>query len=143
MTLTETERQALLEALDDEYRARSTYEQVIRDFGPLRPFVNIVDAEARHVSALLALCATYGVPAPANRWPEIVPRFGSVHEACMAGVQGEIDNVAIYDRALKTTKRADILTVYHALRSASLDRHLPAFQRCAARRQVGHGGRNE
>jgi len=29
--------------------------------------------------------------------------------------------------------RADILSVYHALREASLERHLPAFRRCAER----------
>jgi hypothetical protein len=125
------ERQALQDALDDEYRAHTTYDQVIRDFGPVRPFVNIVDAEARHVSALLSLFEKYGIEASANRWPGKVPRFSSVHEACTAAVQGETENVALYDRVLKTTRRPDILSVYQALRSASLDRHLPAFQRCA------------
>jgi len=48
-------------------------------------------------------------------------------------VQGEIDNVAIYDRLLLATQRPDILEVFQALRSASQDRHLPAFQRCAQR----------
>jgi hypothetical protein len=135
--LDDTERQALEDALDDEYRAHTTYDQVIRDLGPVRPFVNIVDAEARHISALLSLYEKYKIAAPANRWPGKVPRFSSVHEACLASVQGEIDNVAIYDRALKTTQRPDILSVYHALRSASLDRHLPAFQRCAGRSTQG------
>jgi len=141
--LNDTERQALESALDDEYRSHATYAQVIQDHGAVRPFVKIVDAEARHVSALLSVFDKYGIPAPANRWLGNVPRFASVQEACVAGVQGEIDNVAIYDRALKTTERTDILAVYHALRSASLDRHLPAFQRCATRGHERHGGRNE
>jgi hypothetical protein len=131
--LDDIERKALQEALDDEYKAHTTYDQVIRDFGPVRPFVNIVDAEARHISALLSLFEKYEIAAPANRWPGNVTRFSSVHAACVASIQGEIDNVAIYDRALKTTHRSDILSVYQALRSASQDRHLPAFQRCAER----------
>ena len=131
--LSDSERRALEDGLDDEYRSHETYAQVIRDFGPLRPFSNIVEAEARHVSSLLSLFATYGISAPINRWPGEVPRFASVHDACVASVQGELDNVAIYDRALRTTERTDILAVYHALRSASLDRHLPAFRRCAQR----------
>jgi hypothetical protein len=132
-TLDDDERQALCDTLDDEYKAHATYEQVIRDFGPVRPFVNIVEAEARHASALLSLFEKYGITPPENRWLGKVPRFSSVHEACVASIQGEIENVALYDRVLKSTQRPDILSVYQALRSASQDRHLPAFQRCAQR----------
>ena len=117
-SLSPQEQQALADALDDEYKSHETYQQVIRDFGPVRPFINIVQAEARHISALLGLFARYALPPPVNRW---------------AGVQGEIDNVAIYDRLLRATQRSDLLDAFHALRSASQDRHLPAFQRCAQR----------
>lgn len=133
-SLSVQEHQALAEALDDEYKSHETYQQVIHDFGPVRPFINIVEAEARHISALLALFAKYAVPPPANRWAGQAPCFAGIHEACVAGVQSEIDNVAIYDRLLRATKRSDLLDVFHALRSASQDRHLPAFQRCAQRR---------
>jgi hypothetical protein len=132
-TLDDMEVQALKDTLDDEYKARETYAQVIRDFGEVRPFINIVEAEARHASALLNLFEKYGISPPPNRWAGKTPRFSSVHEACVASVQGEIENVALYDRALKSTRRPDILAVYQALRSASQDRHLPAFQRCAQR----------
>jgi hypothetical protein len=133
LSLDEGERHALEDALDDEYKSHATYAQVIRDFGPIRPFINIVDAEARHVSALLAIFNRYGLSAPADRWSAAIPRFASVHAACMASIQGEIENVALYDRVLASTRRPDILAVYEALRSASQDRHLPAFRRCAQR----------
>ncbi len=106
---------------------------MIRDFGEVRPFINIVDAEARHANALLGVFQKYGLSPHANRWATQAPRFVSVQEACAACVEGEIQNVAIYDRALKSTQRPDILAVYTALRSASQDRHLPAFQRCVQR----------
>lgn len=133
VTLSELEIAYLCEALDDEYKARTTYEQVIADFGPVRPFINIVDAEARHIQSLLALFEAHGVPAPPNRWLGKVERFSSIPIACAASIEGEQANVAIYDRILQTNRRPEILTVYAALRSASLDRHLPAFQRCAQR----------
>jgi hypothetical protein len=53
--LNDTEVRALHEALDDEYRAWATYDQVIHDFGPERPFINIREAEARHIEALRSL----------------------------------------------------------------------------------------
>jgi hypothetical protein len=127
------EAQGLLDALDDEYKSWSTYDQVIHDFGALRPFSNIVEAEQRHINALLDLCARYGVTPQANRWPGRVQHYASIHEACLEAVKGEIDNAALYERLLRNTQRADILAVYRALQSATTDRHLPAFQRCAAR----------
>jgi hypothetical protein len=133
MPLSEPEIQAMSDALDDEYKSYASYAQVIADFGPERPFVNIVEAEARHFSALLALFAGYGITPPKDRWRGHAPRFASLHAACVAAVQGETLNVAIYDRVLNSTTRPDILRVYSALREASLDRHLPAFRRCAER----------
>jgi hypothetical protein len=37
--------EALREVLEDEYRARATYRAVIERFGPVQPFVNILEAE--------------------------------------------------------------------------------------------------
>ncbi|MBE0621194.1 MAG: DUF2202 domain-containing protein [Burkholderiales bacterium] len=133
------EERALLAALDDEYKSHATYDQVIRDFGPVRPFVNIVEAEARHIAALVTLFDRYGLPVPPDPWPGKAPRYQSVDAACVAAVQAEIDNAALYDRLLASTRRPDILAVLQALRSASQDRHLPAFQRCAQRSADGGG----
>lgn len=135
-TLTDAEVRILHEALDDEYQAWSTYDQVLADFGPVRPFVNIRDAEARHIEALAGLFARYGLPLHANPWPGRVPRYTSVQAACEAGVEAEIANGAMYDRLLTATQRSDILTVLRNLQQASQQRHLPAFQRCA---QGGRG----
>jgi len=137
--LDDAEIQALQDTLDDEYKSYETYAQVISDFGDVRPFINIVEAEARHYSALLSLFEKYGLAPPENRWAGKAPRFPSVHEACLAAIEGEIDNVKLYDRALESTQRPDILDVYQALRSASQDRHLPAFRRCAEGGGAGRG----
>ena len=60
--------QILLDALDDERKAEATYEAVIERFGPVRPFINIVDAEARHSAAIEAQLRRLSLPVPANRW---------------------------------------------------------------------------
>jgi hypothetical protein len=130
-TLTDAEVQILHKALGDEYQAWATYDQVLADFGPIRPFVNIRDAEARHIGALAGLFARYGLPLPANPWPGRVPRYASVQAACEAGVAAEIANGAMYERLLGQTQRADILDVLRNLQQASQQRHLPAFHRCA------------
>jgi hypothetical protein len=139
--LAESEIRALHEALDDEYRAWATYDQVIADFGEARPFSNIRDAEARHIDALLGLFARYGLPVPENPWPGKVERYASLQAACAAGVAAEIENGALYLRLLASTKRLEILTVFRNLQEASQERHLPAFQRCVERGAGGGGGR--
>ena len=136
--LTETEIRALNEALDDEYRAWETYDQVIADFGEVPPFYNIRAAEARHIEALCMLFGRYGLPVPENPWLGKVARYASLRAACEAGVAAEIANGEMYERLLKETQRPDILTVLRNLQEASQQRHLPAFQRCA--QGLGSGG---
>jgi hypothetical protein len=140
-TLTETEIRALNEALEDEYRAFATYEQVLADFGEAQPFNNIRDAEARHIEALHSLFARYGLSIPENPWPGKVDRYTSLQAACEAGVAAEIANAEIYQRLLQSTERPDILTVFRNLQDASQQRHLPAFQRCGQGFAGGGGHR--
>jgi hypothetical protein len=129
------EVEGLLLALNDEYLATATYQQVNKDFGDPGPFVNIVRAEMRHAEMLKELCTKYGVPVPENPWPGNVPKFSSVADACKAGVEGEIMNRDLYTRLSKSTERKDILDTYRNLQRASEENHLPAFERC------GGGGR--
>lgn len=77
-SLKDKEINALHEALDDEYKALATYDQVIADFGAVRPFINIRQSEARHISALLKLFGFYSVEPPENPWIGRVPRYENV-----------------------------------------------------------------
>jgi hypothetical protein len=139
--LTASETDALRAALDDEYRAWTTYDQVIADFGEAPPFSNIRAAEARHIEALCSLYARYGLPVPENPWPGKVARYANLQEARAAGVAAEIENGALYERLLASTRRPDILIVFRNLQEASQQRHLPAFQRCVERGSESGGGR--
>lgn len=131
--LSQTELAGLHEALEDEYRAWATYDQVISDFGGVRPFINIREAEAWHIQALCTLFDAYGIKIPRNNWPGKVTRYKTLKAACEAGVAAEIENGQMYDRLFNTTRKADILRVYINLQEASQQNHLPAFERCVAR----------
>ena len=129
-----------MQALQDEYKAWSVYEQVIAKFGDVRPFTSIQKAEENHIAALLRLFNTYGLEAPPNEWldsgevTDMVSGFNTVADACAGGVDAEIANAAVYD-GLFTQKGLDeypdIIQVFTALQRASLTQHLPAFERCA------------
>jgi hypothetical protein len=137
--LKKEEVNGLLLALNDEYLATATYQQVNKDLGDPRPFVNIVRAEMRHAEMLKALFAKYGVPVPENPWPGDVPEFKSVADACKAGVEGEILNRDLYTSLFKSTERKDILDTYRNLQRASEENHLPAFERCGGGGQGPRG----
>jgi hypothetical protein len=128
--LSESEVQALVQALDDEYRAWVVYAQVITDHGNVRPFTSIQRAEENHIAALLALFDRYGLDVPANDWLGTVPSFDTVSEACAGGVQAEIDNAVLYDQLYDMVDNPDIIRVFESLQWASEARHLPAFERC-------------
>jgi len=130
---------ALEEALDDEYKSAATYHAVIAAFGPVRPFINIVEAEERHAGALLGLFERFGLKPPPDRWAGQVEAPESLGAACREAVAGEIENAAMYDRLLGIVSNTDVAEVLERLREASQSRHLPAFRRCVAREQGGDG----
>jgi hypothetical protein len=102
---------ALSEALDDEYRARATYYKVIERFRPVRPFVNIVEAENRHITALFQQFERFGIHPPADTWPDRVTAHDSLAQACAAGVAAEIENEALYTRLLDRVTDPDTRAV--------------------------------
>ena len=122
--------QALCEALDDEYKARATYLAVIDAFGPVLPFANIIQSEQRHINALLSLFAERGLPVIMDPYAAGLDAPKTIEEACRIGVEAEIENAALYDRLMQAAAGdEEVLWVFRALRRASAQCHLPAFQR--------------
>ncbi|RAU20228.1 DUF2202 domain-containing protein [Paramagnetospirillum kuznetsovii] len=78
--------QALSDALDDEYKARATYQMVIDAFGPVLPFANIIQSEQRHIDALLSLLAGRSLPAIADPYAAGIAAPSSIQDACRIGV---------------------------------------------------------
>jgi hypothetical protein len=123
---------AILErALQEEYGAGMLYRSVLATLGPdTAPFALIAEAEARHVAAL-KLLFTRRTLAPPPWTPVSLPAFGTIPEACAGGVAAEVKDAAFYTPYLaRTDLPQDVKNVFTNLRTASLENHLPAFERC-------------
>ncbi|VFU16779.1 ferritin-like domain-containing protein [Methylocella tundrae] len=132
-------RSAVIEALEDEYHARAFYRAILERFPGAKPFSHIVEAESRHAAALERVLAAYAVPVPSDRHAgsEEIRRSvpAALACACEIAAQAEIENVSLYEDKLlpRVAGYQAIESVFNRLMQASRDRHLPAFQRCAAR----------
>jgi hypothetical protein len=125
--------EALVYAIQDEFLAQARYDAIIGKFGSIRPFINIKAAEQQHINALLALFQKYNKQIPENNAKQYASAPGTLKEAFNQGVQGEIDNIAMYDK-LKNIQSLpeDVRAVFTQLGNASKN-HLQAFQRGAGR----------
>jgi len=131
--LSNDEISALKLTLEDEYMAEAVYRQVLDTFGDVNPFSNIINAERKHSDSLIFLYTKYGLNVPKNDWYDRVDSYDSIESACKAGINAETKNAALYDELLSKVDNQDIIFVFTSLRDASLNNHLPAFERCAAR----------
>lgn len=121
--------QALNETLMDERRAQAFYTRVMERHGQVRPFMNIVRAEARHAAVVESLMNRHGVTVPAPASMELPPVPDSLVECNRLAARLERENLAMYDRLLNQVTEPDIRSAFEALRDASKYHHLPAFER--------------
>ncbi|MBS8263762.1 DUF2202 domain-containing protein [Mesobacillus boroniphilus] len=125
--------EALVYAIQDEYLAQARYDTVIGKFGNIRPFSNIKAAEQKHISALVSLFQKYDKQLPEDNAQQYVSVPETLKDAFNAGVQAEIDNIAMYDKLkMIPSLPEDAKMVFTQLGNASKN-HLRAFQRGAGR----------
>lgn len=120
--------QMLVYAIQDEYLAKAEYEHLINELDAGTPFTNIIKAEENHISMLVPLFETYGFEVPEDTSADHIISVGSITQALEAGVQAEIDNIAMYENFLETDIPDDVRTIFIQLRDASKS-HLTAFER--------------
>lgn len=128
-TLNQSERDALLAALQDERRAQGFYQAVMDKHGSVRPFVNIIRAERNHEQAVATIMTRHRVPVPETSVldiPELPPTFA---DCAALAARLEQENIDLYNQLLATCTRDDLRELFVRLRDASKDHHLPAFQR--------------
>jgi rubrerythrin len=120
-------------AVQEEHKAEALYRSVLATFGEgTLPFAVIADSEAQHVAAIERLFARRQLTPPPSTWSVAAfPPFASVALACAAGVGAEEDDAAFYTPYLERTDiPQDVRIVFTNLQRASLENHLPAFERC-------------
>jgi len=122
-----TLEQMLTWAIQDEYLAQAEYAYIIKKFGEVRPFSNIIKAEENHISMLAPLFKTRGLAVPPNKASEYIVIPKDLKTAVETGVQAEIDNIAMYERFLAAKLPDDVRDVFTRLKDAS-ENHLRAFR---------------
>lgn len=129
-TSTTTENAKLAEALtfaiNDEYNAQAAYNAIIKKYGSIKPFTNIVKAEANHISLLKPLFTKYNIEIPANN-ATLTDIPTTLTNAYALGVEAEKANITIYEGLLKEDLPEDVKLVFQKLINASKN-HLKAFQ---------------
>ena len=121
----------LARALQEEFTAEMLYRHVLAIFGSdTAPFALIANAEAHHAAALKLLFTRRSLATPT--WtPVSFKTYTSIPEACQAGVAAEIADAEVYRPYLERTDLPqDVRNVFENLQAASLENHLPAFERC-------------
>jgi hypothetical protein len=120
-------------ALQEEYKAEMLYRSVLQSLGAETvPFALIAESEARHVEALQMLFTRRQLAPAASAWtPSSFAPFPSVPLACAAGVVAEQEDAAFYTPYIQRPDLPqDVRNVFTNLQKASLENHLPAFERC-------------
>ncbi len=130
--LSQQAKEALIEAINDEYKAHALYEKTIEKFGFVRPFSMIIRAEEQHISSLKSLFDKYGLEIPKDNWTNKVSVEKTIQQACQTGVDAEIANAKLYQDKLlpMVSDYEDIKLVFTNLMNASQEKHLVAFERC-------------
>ena len=117
---------------EGEYAAAASYAAVLDAFGQVEPYASIRAAEERHIDALTRQLQRLGVTPPANPYLGRVPAPATLAAAAQAWADGEVANVALYDKLLAAVSGDPGLTrVFTNLRRASADMHLPVFRAAA------------
>lgn len=127
----------LEQALDDEYKAYATYNEVLNTFGSVRPFSNIIIAEENHANAIKAIYTKYGLIPKQNTYLEpthVIIIADTIIENCELGIQAEKANVDLYRNNLLplVQQYPDIVSVFEKNLQASEQNHLRAFTNCSS-----------
>jgi hypothetical protein len=131
--MSEALRTALEEALDSESRAEATFEAAIAAFGPVEPFVGVVEAARRNTDDLLRLFERHGLEPPANRWRGRIPKPADVAEACQTARNAVQDAAGCYDRLIDRIEAEDARAVIQRLRDVARAMDLPMLKDCCDR----------
>jgi len=124
-------------AIQDEYLARAEYAAIMAKFGNMTPYTNIKKAEEQHIAWLKDMFASLKLALPADDAGTYIQAPATLKDAAKAGVQAEIDNIAMYERflaqpVLRDSRYAVVVDLFSRLKNASQN-HLAAFQKQAAK----------
>lgn len=126
-----TELKSMLDVLyQDEYNTKSTYEEIIDEFGPNVLYYNLVQAESQHMFALEQIYSRYDIQIPDMdaKTPNLP---NNLLDTYTLGKEAEESNIALYDKYLDEDLPDDVRFTFERLMNASYH-HLDAFNQVIA-----------
>ncbi len=119
-------------AAEDEYLAHGEYAVIMRKFGNLRPYSNIILSEEQHLDWLRTEYKARGLAFPSDGSAPYVVAPADLKAAAQAGVDAEIANIDMYKAflarpELSRPENASVKTLFEQLMRAS-ENHLRAFK---------------
>lgn len=121
-----TLKAALDVVLLDEYKARAEYQAIVNQFGSVSPYVQLINAETRHIAALSRLYEAFGFTLPVDTGAASVVLPSSLEAGYQIGIDAETANIALYASYLKTDLPDSIERIFTNLQNAS-ENHLAIF----------------
>jgi hypothetical protein len=116
---------------DGEYAAAASYQAVLNAHGSVEPYASIYQAELRHVDSLIRQLERSGIIVPENPYSGKITAPEDLTTAAQAWAEGEILNIEMYDKLIVQSTDATLTRVLNNLREASLNSHLPLFEKAA------------
>jgi len=117
---------ALDVVLTDEYNARAEYQAIVTKFGAVSPYVQLINAETRHIAALSRIYTAFGFALPADNAAAQAVIPSSLEAGYQIGIDAEKANIALYETYLKTDLPDSIERIFTNLQNAS-ENHLAIF----------------
>jgi hypothetical protein len=119
-------------AAEDEYLAHGEYVAIMKKFGVMRPYDNIMAAEEQHLAWLKDEYKARGLAFPADGSAASIVVPADLKAAAQAGVDAEIANIAMYKAflarpELSKPENASVKDLFERLMRAS-ENHLRAFK---------------
>lgn len=119
-------------AAEDEYLARGEYAAIMKKFGAMRPYDNIMAAEEQHLAWLKDEYKARGLAFPADGSAAGIIVPSDLKAAAQAGVDAEVANIAMYQAFLASPElsrpeNSSVKDLFERLKRAS-ENHLRAFK---------------
>ncbi len=125
-------KDALAKTLDNEYKLQAYYQAVINKFGDRTPFSMIIGAETQHIAVITSLDEKYSVTPVANQWSNQSYSLNTFQTSCQTSAAYERSTVDLLNGVLpQVSSYPDITQVFTNIKEASLNNHLPAFEKCS------------
>lgn len=119
-------------SLEDEYIAKNEYDKIIKTFGQIKPFTNIIQSEKTHIYEIITLMKEYNLNSNIVNENEIAKQIKvplTLIECYEASITAEIDNIAMYEKFLKEKNLPKNLEDLFIKLSTASKNHLNAFKR--------------